>query len=62
MHEHSFTYTLFNGLLGMSASVLAVITSFQEQLEYSVRMTGALIGCVVGAITLYNLLNKKKKQ
>ena len=61
MHEHSLAHTLCNGILGMAASFLAVITSFQEQLEYSVRMTGALIGCVVGAITLYNLLNKKKK-
>ena len=61
MHEHSLTHTLCNGLLGMAASSFAVITSFQEQIEYSVRMTGALIGCVIGAITLYNLLNKKKK-
>ena len=61
MNEHSLAHTLCNGLLGMAASSLAVITSFQEQIEYSVRMTGALIGCVIGAITLYNLLNKKKK-
>jgi molybdenum cofactor biosynthesis enzyme len=61
MNEHSLTHTLCNGFLGMAASGFAVITSFQEQLEYGVRMTGALIGCVVGAITLYNLIKKKKQ-
>jgi hypothetical protein len=59
MHD-THTYTIFNGLVGIASSCFAVITTFQEQLEYSVRMTGALIGCVVGAITLYNLLKEKK--
>lgn len=59
MHD-THTYTVFNGLLGITSSCFAVITTFQEQLEYSVRITGALIGCVVGAITLYNLLKEKK--
>jgi len=60
MQEHSLTHTLVNGALGMLASFLAVLSSFQEQLEYGVRMTGALIGCLVGIITLYNLIKKKK--
>jgi len=60
MNEHSLAHTLVNGALGMVASFLAVLSSFQEQLEYGVRMTGALIGCLIGVITLYNLLKKKK--
>jgi len=60
MHD-THTHTIINGLIGTASSCFAVITTFQEQLEYSVRMTGALIGCVVGAITLYNLIKNKKK-
>ena len=60
MPEHGIIYTISNGALGVAASFLGVLTSFQEQLEYGVRMTGAMIGCMIGIITLYNLLKKKK--
>jgi hypothetical protein len=58
--SESNTYTVFNGLIGMFSSCFAVISTFQEQLEWWVRISGASLGLLVGTITLYNLLKEKK--
>jgi hypothetical protein len=57
-HEDT-AHTLINGILGFSASVFAVLTTFQEQLEYWIRVSGGLIGLLIGAITLCNLICKR---
>ena len=60
MHEHSHLYNLVNGLIGTLASLLGVISTFQEQLEYSIRIMGGVLGVMIGIVTLYNALKKKK--
>lgn len=60
MNEHSHLYNLINGAVGTIASLLGVISTCQEQLEYGVRITGGIIGILVGLITLYNFVRKKK--
>jgi hypothetical protein len=51
-------HTVVNGIAGVSASLGAVLTTFQTQLEWWVRMSGGLLGLAIGCITLYNLLRK----
>ena len=51
-------HTLSNGIAGVLASFGAVITTFQTQLEWWVRMSGGLLGLAIGCITLYNLFRK----
>ena len=53
-----YYHTVVNGIAGMTASLGAVITTFQTQLEWWVRMTGGLLGLAIGCITLYNLIRK----
>jgi hypothetical protein len=60
MHEHSHLYNLVNGAIGAIASLLGVISTFQEQFEFSVRITGGLIGIAIGLVTLYNFAKKRK--
>ena len=60
MHEHSHHYNLVNGAIGTVGSLLGVISTFQEQLEFSVRITGGLIGIAIGLVTLYNFARKRK--
>jgi len=60
MNEHSHLYNLINGAVGTVASLLGVISTFQEQLEYGVRITGGLIGIAIGLVTLYNFARKRK--
>ena len=49
---------LLHGVAGTVAPALGVITSFQEQLEWGLRMTSLTIGIVVGLLSLYKLLKK----
>jgi len=65
MHD-THTHTIINGLIGTASSCIAVITTFQEQLEWWIRISGASLGLLIGTITLINLLTKnhlrKQKQ
>lgn len=58
MNHHA--HTLVNGITGVIASSCAVITTFQTEIEWYTRMTGAVIGIVIGLITLANLIRGKK--
>ena len=49
---------LLHGIAGTVAPALGVVTSFQEQLEWSLRMTSLTIGIVVGLLSLFKLLRK----
>jgi hypothetical protein len=60
MNEHSPLYNLINGAIGTVASFLGVISTFQEQFEYGVRITGGVIGILVGLITLFNFARKRR--
>ena len=47
-----------HGVAGTVAPALGVVTSFQEQLEWGLRMTSLTIGIVVGLLSLFRLLRK----
>jgi hypothetical protein len=47
-----------HGVAGTVAPALGVVTSFQEQLEWGLRMTSLTIGIVVGLLSLFRLLKK----
>jgi hypothetical protein len=47
-----------HGVAGTVAPALGVITSFQEQVEWGLRMTSLTIGIVVGLLSLFKLLKK----
>jgi len=59
MNHHC--YNMVNGILGMCASFLGFISTFQQQLEWWVRMTGGVLGIIIAAITLYNLIKPKTR-
>ena len=50
--------TITNGIVGTPSSFLGVITTFQTQLDWWVRITGGMLGIAVAVITLYKLLKK----
>ena len=52
-------HTLINGITGVAASCLGVLSTFQEQFEWWLRITGGMIGVAIGAITLCNLICKR---
>jgi hypothetical protein len=54
-------HTIVNGATGILASATSVISTFQTQLEWWVRMSGSFIGLIIAIISLYNLIAKPKK-
>jgi hypothetical protein len=50
---------VLHGIAGTVAPALGLVTSFQEQLEWGLRMTSLTIGLVVGLLSLWNLLKKR---
>jgi hypothetical protein len=60
IEEHSVTYNIVNGLIGIAASSLGVITQFQEQLDWALKTSSTMLLICVSSITLFNLLKKKK--
>jgi hypothetical protein len=60
IEEHSATYNIVNGLIGIAASALGVITQFQEQLDWALKTSSTILLICVSTVTLYNLLRKKK--
>ena len=51
-----WSYT--NGITGAIASSLAVITTFQEQLDWWVRFSGSVILLAISAVSLYNMISQ----
>ena len=49
-----------NGLLGTISSALGIISTLQEQLDWSVRFTGGCLGCAIAGFTLYRLIRPRK--
>jgi len=60
MHEHSHLYSAINGVIGVVASALGVLTQFQEQLDYALKTASTILLICVSCVTLYNLTKKKK--
>lgn len=50
--------TIVNGIIGMLASTGTVLTTFQTQLEWGIRVTAGIGGIVVTILTSYNLIKK----
>jgi hypothetical protein len=49
---------LFHSVVGTFAPILGVITSLQEQVEYGLRISGLVVGLVVGLLSLWQILKK----
>ena len=52
---------IIDALVGMTAPMLGLITSMQEQFEYWLRVGSLIVGITVGLASLYRLLSKRKK-
>ena len=56
--SHSPMWSYLNGVTGAAASSLALITSFQEQLDWWVRFGSSVIFLAISAVSLYNMISQ----
>jgi len=47
-----------HGIVGTVAPALGFVTSFQEQLEFGMRLTSLSLGIIVGLLSLLKLIKK----
>ncbi len=50
------------GATGMAGSALAVISPYQQQMEWTIQILGGLLGIAVAVVSLYHLLKNKNKK
>ena len=50
------------GVVGTVSPVLGVVTSFQEQIEWHLRIASLLIGLAVGVLSLIAMIRKLRKR
>ena len=50
------------GIVGTAAPVLGVITSFQEQIEWHLRVGSLLVGLAVGVLSVIGMWRKLRRK
>ena len=53
---------LFKGIIGTASPLLGVVTSFQEQIEWHLRIASLVVGLAVGVLSLISLLRKLRRK
>jgi hypothetical protein len=48
----------FHSTIGTLTPLVAVITSLQENIEYSLRISGLIVGLIVGLASLWRIITK----
>jgi hypothetical protein len=56
-HPIDIDYT-FKAIVGIASPVLGVITSLQEQIEWTLRVASLLVGLAVGVMSLAAMVRK----
>lgn len=60
MNDASPVSRVLDGVIGVSAPLMGLITSLQEQVEYGLRVASLIVGLIVGLLALYSHLKKLK--
>ena len=50
------------GIVGTASPVLGVITSFQEQIEWHLRVGSLLVGLAVGVLSVIGMVRKLRRK
>ena len=59
--DHPHLHTALVGTIGTLAPLLGVITSFQQDLDFYLRISSLCIGIIVGLASLYSILKNLPK-
>ena len=59
--EIDFDY-VFKAIVGTASPLLGVITSYQEQIEWHLRLASLLVGLAVGVLSLVSMVRKLRRK
>lgn len=60
-HHESFAEITLKAIVGICTPLVAALTSFQENIEWGLRITSLIIGVLVGVATLISMIRKLRK-
>ena len=60
-HQIDIDY-IFKAIVGIASPVIGVLTSMQEQLEWTLRVASLLVGLIVGIMSLVSMIKKLRNR
>jgi hypothetical protein len=51
---------IFKAIVGIASPVIGVITSLQEQVEWTLRVASLIVGLIVGIMSLVSMVKKMR--
>ncbi len=61
--RHSFDYDyILKAIVGVASPIVGVITSLQEQIEWTLRVSSLAVGLLVGLMSLVGMIRKFRRR
>ena len=60
MRDHFDIDYIFKAIVGVASPVIGVITSLQEQVEWTLRVASLIVGLIVGIMSLVSMVKKMR--
>lgn len=60
-HPIDIDYTL-KAIVGIASPVMGIITSLQEHIEWTLRVSSLLVGLLVGIMSLVSMIQKMRRK
>jgi hypothetical protein len=61
MRDHLDIDYILKAIVGVASPVIGVITSLQEQVEWTLRVASLIVGLIVGIMSLVSMLKKFRR-
>jgi hypothetical protein len=60
MRDHLDIDYILKAIVGVASPVIGVITSLQEQVEWTLRVASLIVGMIVGIMSLVSMVKKMR--
>jgi hypothetical protein len=61
--RHPFDYDyILKAIVGIASPLVGVITSLQEQIEWTLRVSSLVVGLLVGLMSLVGMIRKMRRR
>ncbi len=60
MRDHLDIDYILKAIVGVASPVIGVITSLQEQVEWTLRVASLVVGLIVGIMSLVSMVRKMR--
>jgi hypothetical protein len=61
MRDHFDIDYILKAIVGVASPVIGVITSLQEQVEWTLRVASLVVGLIVGIMSLVGMIKKFRR-